>query len=919
MALQPTIKEQRTKDCLMWKVSSSACSRVASFRRLACRLLLTVACTVATAAQAAPVATTTTLKLSAPSLAWHLPLTLTASVTVTASGAPVTAGSITFCDVSGPYTRCEDAAVVGSAQLNPKTATATFTYIPAIGPHSYTAIFNATTPAATSTSPAQTLVVTGLYSTTTEIAGTGNPSGYGLIATVVGFGDHPPVLAGTVSFEDTTEGNYVLGTAALGTPTYAQSFIPAANSPIPSGNGPRNAAATDFNGDGIPDLAIRTSYDTSMYIMLGNGDGTFRPAPNSPFAVGINPCNNPNANSNCSVAAGDFDNNGTADLAITSDYDNTVIILLGNGDGTFRPALGSPIPGINFPLTVKIGDFNNDGRLDLAVTNGQNNTVSILLGNGDGTFTQAPGSRVPVGAVPYFTAIADFNKDGFADIAVTNNTDNTVSILLGNGDGTFTQAPGSPIGGFNYNPVGIVAADFNGDGTVDLAATNYTGTGYYGPGNVVVLLGNGDGTFTPATGSPITTGLRPIVLVAMDFDKDGKTDLAVVNQGLVTNPSTETLAILKGNGDGTFTQPYPTTRLETPLGDQSGPSDLIAADFNGDGTTDAAIPNYSTFDTTILLNEATQTATASVSNITITGTGTHYVDAVYPGNTFFAPSTSSAIPLQGSTVATALTLTANPTQQMTTMPVTFTAQLGAASSQPFFGIPTGTVTFYDQSVGAQLGSVPVGANGQAILTISTIGPGVHTITASYAGGPGFLPSASNAVTVTIDELSITRVGNNNTTIVPGTTVVYTFQVEPQVVTAFLYDVSFTASGLPAGATATFSPASLPAGGSTTNITMTVVTAGTARNTPPPPFERFPLALGLLLPLLAAPAVRKRVRQIPLLLEVALFAALSLAAVAGLSGCSDAGLFAARKVPYSITVTGTEGTVQRSTVVPLAIQ
>ena len=102
----------------MWNVSSSACSRVASFRRLACRLLLTAACTVATAAQAAQVATTTSLKLSAPSLAWHAPVTLTASVTVTASGAPVTAGTITFCDVSGLYTRCEDAAVVGSAQLN---------------------------------------------------------------------------------------------------------------------------------------------------------------------------------------------------------------------------------------------------------------------------------------------------------------------------------------------------------------------------------------------------------------------------------------------------------------------------------------------------------------------------------------------------------------------------------------------------------------------------------------------------------------------------------------------------------------------------------------------------------------------------------------------------------------------------------
>jgi Bacterial Ig-like domain (group 3)/FG-GAP-like repeat len=901
----------------MWNISSPACRRIASLRRVACRLLLTVACTVVTAAHAAPLATTTSLKLSAPSLAWHQPLTLTASVTAKASGAPVTAGSITFCDVSGPYTRCEDAAIVGRAQLNPKTATATFTYVPAIGPHSYTAIFNATTPAASSTSLAQTLVVTGLNLTTTKIAGTGNPSGYGLIATVVGSGDHPPVLAGTVSFEDTTDSNYVVGAAALFTPAYAQSLVSAPNSPIPSGNQPVTAAATDFNGDGIPDLAIRTSYDIS--IMLGNGDGTFRPAPNSPFTVGINPCINPNANSNCSVAAGDFDNNGTADLAITSDYDDTVIILLGNGDGTFRPALGSPIPGINFPLAAKIGDFNNDGRLDLAVTNGQNNTVSILLGNGDGTFTQAPGSPVPVGAVPYFTAIADFNKDGFADIAVTNNIDNTVSILLGNGDGTFRQAPGSPIGGFNYNPVGIVAADFNGDGNVDLAATDYTGAGNNDPGNVVVLLGNGDGTFIPATESPFTVGLRPIVLVAMDFDHDGNTDLVVENSGLVTNPATETLAILRGNGDGTFTQPYPTTPLETPLGDQSGPSDLIAADLNGDATTDVAIPNFSTFDTTILLNEATQTATASVSNITINGTGIHYVAAVYPGNTFFAPSTSSTIPLQGSTAATALTLTANPTQQMITMPVTFTAQLRTASSQPFFGIPTGTVTFYDQSVGAQLGMTPMGANGQAILTTSTIGPGVHNITASYSGGPGFLPSGSNAVAVTIEDLGITRPGNNNTIVLPGTTVKYTFRAEPQAATTFLYNVSLAVNGLPTGATAIFSPVSLPSGGSTTIITMTVVTAGSARNTPPSPFERLRLALGLLLPLFAGPALRRRLRHIPPLLEVALFIALSLAAVVGLSGCSDAGLFAARKVSYSITVTATEGTVQRSTTVPLAIQ
>jgi hypothetical protein len=908
----------RIKECLRWNVSLSARRRIASphlfIRRLLLSALLTITCIFATTSEAAPLPTITTLTLSSSSVAWSVSKPAEVNLTASVTGSPApSAGTVTFCNASAAL--CEDAAILGTAQL--VAGNATLRIIPSIGIHTYKAVFNGMATAAASTSNSQTLTVTGLYPTTTAIAATGNPSGYGLMATVVGFGPHPPVLAGTVSFEDTTDGNFVLRTAALGTPTYAESFVPAPNSPILSGNQPATAAAADFNGDGRPDLAIRTSADTSMYIMLGNGDGTFTPAHNSPFTVGINPCIKPNTNSNCSVAAGDFDNNGTADLAITSGYDNTVIILLGHGDGTFTPASGPPIP-ITFPQSVKTGDFNNDGRLDLAVTDATDNTISIQSGNGDGTFTAA--APVPTGGFPYFTAIADFNKDGKADIAVTNNTDNTVSIFLGNGDGTFTEAPGSPIHGLDYTPVGIVAADFNKDGHVDLAVADYYSTGQYVPGHVAVLLGNGDGTFTPARGSPILVGVYPTVLLAIDFDHDGITDLVVENSGNVNAPSTETLAILKGNGDGTFTQPYPATPLEI-QGGQSGPSDLIAADFNGDGATDVTIPNLSTGNTTILLNQATQTATASVSGTTIAGTGTHYVDAVYEGDTSFAPSTSTTIPLQASTVTTNLTLTANPTEQMITMPVTFTAQLGSTSGQPFFGNPTGTVTFYDQSVSnGQLGTAPMGANGQAVLTVTSIGPGVHSIIASYSGGPGFTASKSNAVSVQIDELRLLRVGNNNTTILPGTTVVYTIQVQPQVATTFLYNVSFAASGLPAGATATFSPATLPAGGSMTNITMTVKTAATALNEPSPsPFERLPLALGILLPLLGTRAVRTRLRQISPYLGVALFAALSLAAVAGLSGCSGAGLFAAKKVPYPITVTATEGTVQRTVEVPLAIQ
>jgi hypothetical protein len=649
----------------------------------------------------------------------------------------------------------------------------------------------------------------------------------------------------------------------------------------------------------------------SISVFLGNGNGTLT-LNNTIFEVGNTPCVNANEASNCALTVGDFNHDGNADLVATSGYDNTVIVLLGHGDGTFSPANGSPVPVGSFPQAVKIGDFNADGLQDLAVANAKDNTISILLGNGDGTFTAAGGSPVPVGSFPFFVAVADFDGNGTADIAASNENDNTVSILLGNGDGTFTEAGGSPIPDFNYNPGPIIPADFNGDGKVDLAVSNFTPFNST-LGNVNVLLGNGDGTFTNAPGSPITVGVDPWALAAADFDQDGKTDLAVDNYGQIEHFETQTLSILRGNGDGTF------TTLGSPIQLGQSPNDLVTADFNGDGTTDFAIPELADGTTTVLLNIFTQTETANLPNVTIAGTGTHYVDAVYLGNSSFATSTSTTVPLEGSTVPTTLTLTANPIEQMITMPVTFTAQLTAVSAEPPSAIPTGTVTFFDQSVNTTLGTAPMGVNGQAVFTTTAIGPGHHIIIASYSGDPSYLASAANTVPVQIDELRILRVGNNNTNILPGTTVVYTLQVEPQVATTFLYNVSFAATGLPAGATATFDPAPLAAGGKITDIKMTVTTANTALSAPPAsPFPRLPLALGLLLPLFGVRSVRKRLRKIPPFLGVALLTALSLTAVAGLSGCSGAGLFAERKVPYTITVTATEGTLQRTTTVPLAI-
>ncbi len=890
----------------MWNVLLSARSRISITHRIkpgplkfkrAVVTLLTIAFVLpAVAFAAASTVTTLTLTPQSP-IAQPTVVTLTASVL--RGRAPVTTGSITFCNAAAAL--CEDAAIVGTAQLTP-AGTATLKIIPGIGTHSYTAIFNATATEASSTSTAKALTVTGLYPTSTTIASTGTSSGYGLTATVVGVANHPPVLIGNVSFHDTTEGNYLLGIAPLGTPVLTQGFTLSTGSPFNTGVNSASAGAGDFNGDGIPDLAVVADGERNVTISLGNGDGSFTAGEKYHFESSN--CISLTQPSNCSIAVGDFNRDGRADLAVTAAGDNTLTILLGNGDGTFAPAAGSPIIVGTFPVAVRIGDFNSDGLQDLAVANAMDNTVTILLGNGDGTFTASSGSPVSTGNFPFFLAVADFGN-GHADIAVTNETDNTVSILLGNGDGTFSG--GSTIPNFNYNPGQIVAADFNGDGKVDLAVANFTPADLsINVSYVTVLQGNGDGTFTPFAQSPIAVGFQPFAMVAGDFNQDGKTDLAVANYG------DQTLTLLLGDGTGGFASAGP----PTPLGDS--PNDLAAADFNGDGTTDLAVAQVANNDTAIQLNHLYQTATASLANVIIAGTETHYVDAAYPGNTNFAPSTSAAIPLQGSMVATTLTLTANPTQQLVTLAVTFTAQLTAVAVQPVNGTPTGTVSFF--AAGSLIGTAAINPAGQASFTTTGLAEGTDSITASYSGDAGFLPSTSTALSITLSDLQVTRSGSGTPIVVPGTTVMYTLKVAPLVAGTFLYNVTLSASGLPSGATATFSPATLSAGGGPTTVTLTVVTANTALNEPPPsPYQRLPLALALLLPLFGVPGIRRCMYKMPPVLGGLVLAALSLTAIAGLSGCSDAGIFAARKVPYAIGVTAIEETLQRSTSVPLAVQ
>jgi hypothetical protein len=264
-----------------------------------------------------------------------------------------------------------------------------------------------------------------------------------------------------------------------------------------------------------------------------------------------------------SVAVGDLNRDGIPDL-VTANFDsNTISVLLGKGDGTFQPASDYSV-GSN-PVAVVVGDFNGDGKPDLAASNSGDGTVSLLLGKGDGTF--APAGTLKVGAYPGSLATGDFNHDGKLDLAVPNWTDGTVSVLLGKGNGSFQSAVSYNVGA---EPRAVAVGDFNGDGKLDLAVARQIS------GTVAVLLGNGDGTFQPAVN--YSAGYRATSVAAGDLNHDGKLDLVTANFG------TDSASVLLGNGDGTF-QPAE----NDPAG--SNPHSVAVGDLNGDGNLDLAVAN----------------------------------------------------------------------------------------------------------------------------------------------------------------------------------------------------------------------------------------------------------------------------------------------------------------------------------------
>jgi len=670
------------------------------------------------------------------------------------------------------------------------------------------------------------------------------------------------------------------------------------------GQGVSLVALVDLNNDDKLDLVATDETMGVVSVFLGNGDGTFQ-APTT-YGTGASPV---------AVAVGDFNADGNLDLIVA--VGSGISILLGNGDGTLQPEQTYAIQGINYtlgtvsvtPQSVIVGDFNGDGKLDVATANlgapqetSQNDSISVLLGNGDGTFqspvfytTQQASSSIAVG---------DFNGDGKLDLAVSNisepnysETASSISVLIGNGDGTF-QSPDTYNLPASTEPYSIHVSDFNGDGKADLAVSSLLGAETGGLQDLVFILpGNGDGTFQAQQGfDPASTnGGNSVFLTVGDFNGDGKPDLLPLERNyppvsigaavlLNTGASTTVTAIgvsipagssqlIQGSYSGddvysasissavpvsgitaapvTWANPaaitYGTALSSLQL-DASSPAKGKFTYAPGPGTvlgagtqtlsvtftpTDPLDYAPATQTVTLLVNPAPLNATAQnavrvygMANPVFAGTLTGAVNGDALVEIFATPANAGspvgAYPIVPSvTGAAAANYAVTPSNGILTVSQVGTTTSFALSNQNLVltaivssattGVPTGSVSFFGGQ--ALIGTATL-TNGVASYTESSTPGANDSITAEYSGDANFTESSSPAMTI----LSVVPTATS-LTVAQGGSVKDTLAIS--LVPGYQGSLDLSCSGLPQNSACSFQPTSISYSGTNTPSSVVV--------------------------------------------------------------------------------------------------
>jgi FG-GAP-like repeat/Bacterial Ig-like domain (group 3)/FG-GAP repeat len=528
--------------------------------------------------------------------------------------------------------------------------------------------------------------------------------------------------------------------------TINQSFLPGTQ-----------AAVADFNLDGSPDLAVTRQNTSQVSVLLNNILETQYPDGRS--FVAYNPLSTGMGNFADSIAVGDFNRDGKLDVAVSYLQDNDVQVLFGNGAGSL--SAGATYAVGSQPYWVASADLNGDGYPDLVTANtnvnGANGTVSVLLNNKNGTFASA--ATYNVGKQPYQVAIGDVNGDGYPDLAVTDYGANTVTILMGSKTGTFTVSAATLA--TCANPYGVAIGDFAHNGYPSVAVTCYTAA------QVEVFPNNGNGTFgTPAI---LTTNVNPASLVVGDFNRDGKLDI------VVGNATANNISFFAGNGDNSFTAGVTSPSLNFP-------DSIVAGDFNGDGILDIAgvAPNFNAVEVTLGVGDGTfgtfaQRAAGQFTAKTqpwalaagdfngdgqldiVTANTFHQVNIAspayqsrylgqYPANPSGNPSVDVLINASAATV----TLSTSPSSPI---PSTNTSVVLQATVQPALSgpTPTGAVLFELETPAGTVYGLGSISGGAASYNVGHLDSGDYQFTSLYNGDSNFQPATAVPVVFTVSD------------------------------------------------------------------------------------------------------------------------------------------------------------------------